>query len=116
MIYPSGDIFEGAYVHMMLLRDLAVLYMSVDEPEKALDNLEECAQCAADFDALPKIMPHISPLVNRLRFSKQQLQIPSKNKKTPLRDIFMDEIIALRCFEPVKYHSRISEICAIFNH
>lgn len=46
MIYPSGDIFEGAYVHMMLLRDLAVLYMSVDEPEKALDNLEECAQCS----------------------------------------------------------------------
>ena len=36
MIYPSGDIFEGAYVHMMLLRDLAVLYMSVDEREKAL--------------------------------------------------------------------------------
>ncbi len=114
LIYPRGDIFEGAYVHMMLLRDLAVLYMAVDEPEKALDNLEECAQCAADFDALPKSMPHISPLVNRLRFSRPQLQIPSKNRKTPLRDIFMNEIIALSCFEPVKYHSRISEICSVF--
>ena len=116
MIYPSGDIFEGAYVHMMLLRDLAVLYMSVDEREKALDNLEECAKCAADFDALPKSMPHISPLVNRLRFSRQQLQIPSKNKKTPLRDIFLNEIIALACFDPVKYDKRISEICSVFNN
>lgn len=77
--------------------------------------MRNALNAAADFDALPKIMPHISPLVNRLSF-QTALQIPSKNKKTPLRDIFMDEIIALRCFEPVKYHSRISEICAIFNH
>ncbi len=114
MIYPCGDIFEGAYVHMMLLKDLAVLYMAVDEPEKALDCLESCANCAADFDALPKSMPHVSPLVKRLRFYKQQLQIPSKNKKTPLRDIFMNEIMPLACFEPVKYSSRIADICKIF--
>ncbi len=114
-VYSNGDIFEGAYSHMMLLRELAVLYMSADEPQKALDCLEECAKCAADFDALPKSLPHISPLLNRLKFSKQQLQIPSKNKKTPLRDIFMNEIIALRCFDSVKYDPRISEICGLFN-
>ncbi|MBQ7124798.1 MAG: helix-turn-helix transcriptional regulator [Clostridia bacterium] len=115
VIYPKGDIFEGAYSQMMLLRDLAVLYMSADEPEKALDCLKECAECAADFDALPKTTPHVSPLVSKLKFSKQQLQIPSKNKKTPLRDIFLNEIISLRCFDAVKYNSRISEICGIFN-
>ena len=114
MIYPCGDIFGGAYLHMMLLRDLAVLYMSVDEPDKALDCLQECASCAADFDALPKSMPHVSPLVKRLRFSKQQLQIPAKNKKTPLRNIFLTEIMTLTCFEPIKYHPRVTEILKIF--
>ncbi len=114
MIYPNGDIYEGAYLHMTLLRDLAVLYMAADEQEKALDCLESCAHCAADFDALPKSTMHTSPLVNRLPFSKQQLQIPSKNRKTPLRDIFMNEIIALQCFEPVRYSARIPQICAIF--
>ncbi len=114
IIYPNGDIFEGAYVHMMLLKDLAVMYMSDGKPEKALDMLEECARCAADFDALDKVSAHTSPLLNLLRFSKQQLQIPSKNKKTPLRDIFMNEIIALQCFEPVKYSTRINDICNIF--
>lgn len=115
-VYPNGDIFEGAYVHMMLLKDLAVLYMSEDQHDKALDCLEDCAKCAADFDALPKISAHTSPLVNMLRFSKQQLQIPSKNKKTPLRDIFMNEIIALQCFDPIKYSSRITDICNIFKN
>ena len=113
-LYPNGDVFEDAYVHMMLLKDLAVLYMAVDEQEKTLDCLEDCARCAADFDALPKTLPHTSPLVKRLRFSKQQLQIPSKNKKTPLRDIFLNEILPLSCFEPIRYHARITDILAIF--
>lgn len=114
MVYPSGDIYGGAYVHMMLLRDTAVLHMSLDEREEALNCLEDCARCAAEFDALPKVSQHLSPMVKRLRFSKQQLQIPQKNKKTPLRDIFMNEIMPLQCFEPVKYSPRITEICAIF--
>ncbi len=114
MIYPEGDIYGGAYHHMMLLRELAILYMSVDEPEKALDCLQDCAVCAKDFDALPKASAHVSPLVKRLRFSKQQLQIPAKNKKTPLKDIFMNEIMPLTCFDPVKYSPRITEICQIF--
>ncbi len=114
MIYPQNDIFEGAYAHMVLLRDLAVLYMSVEEPEKALDCLRECAETAAEFDALPKSSPHTSPLVNRLKFSKHQLQIPSKNKKTPLRDIFLNEMIALHSFDPIRYSPRIAEICSIF--
>ena len=113
-LYPNGDFFEGAYLHMTLLKDLAVLYMSVDEKEKALDCLESCARCAADFDALPKTSHHTSPLVNRLRFSKQQLQIPQKNKKTPLKDIFLNEIMPLICFEPIQYEPRITEICKLF--
>lgn len=114
MVYPEGDIFEGAYVHMTLLRDMAVLHMSLEEPDKALDCLEDCARCAAEFDALPKVNQHRSPMVKRLRFSKQQLQIPQKHKKTPLRDIFMKEIMPLQCFEPIKYSTRITEICEIF--
>ncbi len=112
-IYPNGDIFEGAYNHMMLLRDLAVLYMSSEEPEKALASLEECARCAADFDALPKSLSHVSPLVNRIKFSKQHLQIPAKNKKTPLRDIFLNEVVSLSCFDSIKYDPRIAKICDI---
>lgn len=114
MIYPCGDMFGGAYLHMMLLKDLAVLYMSADRPDKALDCLQDCASCAADFDALPKSMPHASPLVKGLRFSKQQLQIPSKNKKTPLRNIFIHEIMPLTCFDSIKYHPRVTEILKIF--
>ena len=114
MIYPCGDMFGGAYLHMMLLKDLAVLYMSADRPDKALDCLQDCASCAADFDALPKSMPHASPLVKGLRFSKQQLQIPSKNKKTPLRNIFIHEIMPLACFDSIKYHPRVTEILKIF--
>ncbi len=114
MVYPCGDIYGGAYLHMMLLRELAILYMSEDQPEKALDCLQDCASCAADFDALPKTMPHVSPMVKRLRFAKSQLQIPSKNKKTPLKDIFMNEIMPLSCFDAVKYSPRISEICKVF--
>lgn len=116
MVYPDGDIFEGAYVHMMLLKDMAVLHMALEEQEKALDCLEDCARCAAEFDALPKALPHTSPMVNRLRFSKAQLQIPQKHKKTPLRDIFMNEVMPLSCFEPVKYSTRITEICNIFKN
>jgi hypothetical protein len=88
--------------------------MSEDMPEKALDCLQDCAQCAADFDALPKSMPHVSPMVKRLRFVKAQLQIPSKNKKMPLKDIFMNEIMPLSCFESIKYSPRITEICKVF--
>ena len=113
-IYPDGDIFEGAYVHMMLLKDMAVLHMALDEKEEALNCLEASARCAAAFDALPKTSAHTSPLVKRLRFSKQQLQIPQKNKKTPLRDLFMNEILPLQCFDPVKYSPRITDICNVF--
>lgn len=113
-VYPNGDIFEGAYVHMMLLKDMAVLYMALDEKESALDCLEDCARQANAFDALPQTVQHTSPLVSKLRFSKRQLQIPQKNKKTPLKDIFMNEIMPLSCFEPVKYSPRITDICNIF--
>lgn len=114
MMYPCGDMYSGAYLQMMLLKELAVLYMAEEEPDKALDCLQECAGCAADFDALPKSMPHVSPLVKGLRFSKQQLQIPSKNKKTPLRNIFLHDIMALTCFDSIKYHPRVTEILKIF--
>ncbi len=114
MIRPCGDHFGDAYLHMMLLRDLAVLYMASDEPDKALACLKDCATCAADFDALPKSTVPTSPLVKRLRFSKQQLQIPSKNKKTPLRDIFLGEIMPLSCFAPIQYDPRVTEILKIF--
>jgi len=113
-VYPEGDIFEGAYVHMMLLKDMAVLHMALDEKEEALNCLEDCARCAAAFDALPKVSVHTSPLVNRLRFSKQYLQIPQKHKKTPLRDLFMNEVLPLQCFDPVKYSPRITDICNVF--
>ena len=114
MVYPNGDIYGGAYLHMMLLRELAILYMSEGMPEKALDCLQDCAKCAADFDALPKATTHTSPMVKRLRFAKAQLQISSKNKKTPLKDIFLNEIMPLSCFESVKYSPRITEICSVF--
>lgn len=114
LVYPEKDIFEGAYLHMMLLKDMAVLHMNLEENEKALDCLEECARCASDFDNLPKVNTHISPLVKGMRFSKNQLQIPQKNKKTPLKDIFMNEIMPLQCFDPVKYSTRITDICNIF--
>lgn len=116
MVYPDGDIFEGAYTHMMLLKDMAVLLMSLDQHEEALNCLEDCAKCAQEFDALPKALLHTSPLVKGMRFTRQMLQIPQKNKKTPLRDIFMNEIMPLQCFEPVKYSSRITDICNIFNN
>ncbi len=113
-VYPDGDIFEGAYTHMMLLKDIAVLLMSLERHEEALDCLESCAKTANEFDNLPKMLPHTSPLVRGMRFYKTQLQIPQKNKKTPLRDIFMNEIMPLQCFEPIKYSSRITDICNIF--
>ena len=113
-VYPDNDIFGSAYNHMMLLKDMAVLLVSLDMNEEALDHLEECARTAADFDALPKTTSHTSPLVRGMRFSKNQLQIPQKNKKTPLKDIFMNEIMPLQCFEPIKYSPRITEICNIF--
>ncbi len=112
-VYPDGDIFEGSYTHMMLLKDMAVLLLSLDRRDEALDCLSDCAKCAAEFDALPKALPHTSPLVRGQRFYKTQLQIPQKNKKTPLRDIFMNEIMPLQCFEPIKYDPRIAEICSI---
>ncbi len=118
-IYTKKDFFEGAYSHMMLLRDLAVLYMSVEEPKKALDCLKECAECAADFDALPKEKQpfmHVSPLLNRIKFNKHQLQIPSVNKKTPLSDIFFNDIISLHCFDSVRYDQKMTEICSVFNN
>lgn len=114
-VYPDGDVFEGAYAHMMLLKDMAVLLMSLEQHEEALDCLEACAKTAADFDALPKSLPHTSPLVKGMKFNKNQLQIPQKHKKTPLKDIFMNEIMPLQCFEPVKYSTRITDICNIFN-
>ncbi len=113
-VYPDGDIFEGAYTHMMLLKDMAVLLMSLDRPDEALDCLSDCAITANEFDNLPKVLPHTSPLVKGMRFSKTQLQIPQKNKKTPLRDIFMNEIMPLQCFDAVKYNPRITDICNIF--
>ncbi len=113
-VYPDGDVFEGAYTHMMLLKDMAVLLMSLERPEEALDCLSDCAKTANEFDNLPKVLPHTSPLVKGMRFSKTQLQIPQKNKKTPLRDIFMNEIMPLQCFDTVKYNPRITDICNIF--
>lgn len=115
MIYTDGDIFGGAYVHMMLLKDMAVLYMSLEEHEKALDCLSDCAKTAAAFDTLPKSSTYTSPLVKGMRFAKHQLQIPQKHKKTPLKDIFMNEVMPLQCFDPIKYSPRITDICAIFN-
>ena len=114
-VYPEGDVFGGAYNHMMLLKDMAVLLVSLDMTEEALDCLEECAHTAANFDALPKSTIHTSPLVRGMKFAKSQLQIPQKNKKTPLKDIFMNEIMPLQSFEPIKYSPRITEICNIFN-
>ncbi len=114
MVYPDGDIFEGAYTHMMLLKDMAVLLMSLEQHEEALDCLEDCAKTAFAFDTLPKANLHTSPLVKGLKFSKTQLQIPQKNKKTPLRDIFFNEIMPLQCFDAVKYSERITDICGIF--
>ncbi len=113
-VYPDGDIFGGAYTHMMLLKDMAVLLMSLERPEEALDCLADCAKTANEFDNLPKVLPHTSPLVKGMRFSKTQLQIPQKHKKTPLRDIFMNEIMPLQCFDTVKYSPRITDICNIF--
>ena len=114
-VYPDGDIFEGAYTHMMLLKDMAVLLMSLDLHDEALNCLSDCAKTANEFDNLPKVLPHTSPLVRGMRFSKTQLQIPQKNKKTPLRDIFMNEIMPLQCFDAVKYNPRITDICNIFS-
>ncbi len=113
-VYPDGDIFEGAYTHMMLLKDMAVLLMSLDLHEEALDCLYDCAKTAYEFDNLPKVLPHTSLLVKGIRFAKTQLQIPQKNKKTPLRDIFMNEIMQLQCFDAVKYNPRITDICNVF--
>lgn len=115
MVYPDGDIFEGAYTHMMLLKDIAVLLMALEQHDEALDCLYDCAKCAYDFDSLPKTSLHTSALVKGTRFSKTQLQIPQKHKKTPLRDIFLNEIMPLQSFEPVKYSPRITDICGIFN-
>ena len=114
-VYPDGDVFEGAYTHMVLLKDMAVLLMSLEQHEEALDCLEACARTAANFDALPKSVLHTSPIVKGIKFNKNQLQIPQKNKKTPLKDIFMNEIMPLQCFEPIKYSTRITDICNIFN-
>ena len=88
--------------------------MSLDRPEEALDCLSDCAKTANEFDNLPKVLPHTSPLVKGMRFSKTQLQIPQKNKKTPLRDIFMNEVMPLQSFDSVKYNPRITDICNIF--
>ena len=115
-VYPDGDIFEGAYTHMMLLKDMAVLLMSLDRHEEAFDCLTDCAKTANEFDNLPKSLPHTSPLVKGMKFSKPQLQIPQKHKKTPLRDIFMNEVMPLQCFDAVKYNPRITDICNIFTH
>ena len=100
---------------MMLLKDMAVLLVSLDLTDEALDCLEECAKTAANFDALPKSTLHTSPLVRGMKFTKNQLQIPQKNKKTPLKDIFMNEIMPLQSFEPLKYNARIMDICNVFN-
>lgn len=118
-IYSKKDFFEVTYSHMLLLKNLAALYMSVEEPKKALDCLKECAECAAEFDALPKEnqpFMHISPLLNRLKFTKNQLQIPSKSKKLPLRDVFFNDIITLHCFDSIKYDPKMTEICSVFNN
>ncbi|MDD6799523.1 MAG: helix-turn-helix transcriptional regulator [Firmicutes bacterium] len=110
-IFPESDFFGSFEAIMNTDKQLAILYMSFGEEDKALDLLDEAARCAAAGDALNKAQ-YVSPLVNRLIYSRSDNGSKKRDSRT-LKDIFMNDIICHRAFEPLRYNQKIKDICDI---
>ncbi len=111
MIYPDKDFFESEYSQMRVLQNLAELYANAGRDEDALICLRNAAACAAAYDALPKSLPHISPLVNRLTYTRPKT--PENDTGRSCKEIFLYEILTMPCFDKLKYHPEMKDICDI---
>lgn len=111
MIYPENDFFEAEYSHMRTLQKLAELYVGSGRDDDALICLRNAAVCASAYDALPETLPHISPLVNMLVYKRPS--DPENDTGRSCKDIFLYEILAMPCFEKLKYRKEMKDICDI---
>ena len=109
-IYPEGDFMLG-YVEMMKLNcRIAEIKAAAGDKDGAFAYLTAAAECAACYDDLPQIIPQMSPLVNLLTFNKSKIDALDLDSNRSMREVCLNEILTLDCFECVRYDQRMSEI------
>ena len=106
--------------------------MRGEQNEQAMDMLCAAARCAvavdraeegASLEGIPSEEDSFtSPLMRRLRGRARESDLVRENEmdiplpEKPLSDFFRVKVLSMKCFEPLQYHPRMTEVFDILGN
>ena len=112
LTHPAGDYLALSAELMDSCKAIAALHMAQGENEKALDALEAAAHFAAAYDRMPRAVKHTSPMLADVVSYRTDADEIYSGEGISLAKTLLDEMLALSCFEPLRYSDKMKDICA----
>lgn len=115
LIYSDGDYLRSGLDVMRIYKELGMFCMNHSDADRGFEYLEKAALMAKEYDTLPSITKHTSPLVDMLSFDKAKADPPELATNTTVCRALIEELMKLDAVDSLRYDERLQKIADILS-